>query len=45
MKKYLIKSTSTGTATNPNFAGVSDTWWSGKGSLTNSGRDVFERFF
>ena len=43
MKKYLVKITSTGTATNPNFAGVSNTWWSGKGSLTNSGRDVFER--
>ena len=43
MKKYLIKSTSTGTAANPNFAGVSDTWWSGKGSLSNSGRHVFEK--
>ena len=43
MKKYLIKSVSTGTATNPNFAGVSDTWWSGKGSLSNVGREAFEK--
>ncbi len=42
MKRYLIKETSTGTETNPNFAGVKNTYYLGKGHSTNVGRMVIE---
>lgn len=43
MKKYLIKTTSTGTPNNPNFAGVSNVCYSAKGSLTHFDRDVYPK--
>lgn len=42
MKKYLIKSTSVGTAANPNFAGVSKVWYSGRNSSSDILASVFE---
>jgi hypothetical protein len=40
MKKYLVQVTSKGTESNPNFAGVIDTYVCGKGSLSNIDRTV-----
>lgn len=42
MNRYLIKVTSTGTQSNPNFAGVVNHYWLGKSSYTTVGRIVIE---
>ncbi len=42
MKKFLIKETAVGTKDNPNFAGVVNHYYFGKGHASNIGRTVFE---